>query len=367
MTATSQHSDTRTGPTAALPFPAVWLRDNCHCAACRDPRNGQKLFGIADVPVDVGVVDVRVSADTITVTFAPDGHRSAFSRAWLDAHAAQQAGDGRSERDKRLWSATDLDVRRHRYAWPLYRGDATATLSALRQVQQVGFAILTGSPTADGTVLDIAATFGFVRETNYGSLFDVRVEDNPNNLAFTGSGIGPHTDNPYRDPVPTLQLLHCLTNAVDGGESGLLDGFHAAALLREEDPTAFAVLTTTLVRFAWTDAATVLRADRPLIELDAAGQVREISFNNRSMQALTLPAEQTERFYAAYRAFAAIIARPELLMTFRLDPGDCVIFDNTRLLHARTAFAESGSRHLQGCYADLDSLTSTLSTLEAAR
>src|SRR5207244_3930960 len=44
-------------------------------------------------------------------------------------------------------------------------------------------------------------------------------------------------------------------------------------------------------------------------------------------------------------------------------PGDCLIFDNTRLLHARTAFAESGERHLQGCYADLDGLSSTLEVL----
>jgi Gamma-butyrobetaine hydroxylase-like, N-terminal/Taurine catabolism dioxygenase TauD, TfdA family len=31
-----------------------------------------------------------------------------------------------------------------------------------------------------------------------------------------GSGL-PHTDNPYRDPVPTVQLLHCLSTADDGG------------------------------------------------------------------------------------------------------------------------------------------------------
>ena len=33
-------------------------------------------------------------------------------------------------------------------------------------------------------------------------------------------------------PVPTVQLLHCLDNAADGGDSGFVDGFHAAAALR---------------------------------------------------------------------------------------------------------------------------------------
>ena len=46
------------------------------------------------------------------------------------------------------------------------------------------------------------------------------------------------------------------------------------------------------------------------------------------------------------------------MVTFRLGPGDCVVFDNTRLLHARTGFADTGDRHLQGCYADLDSIAS---------
>jgi gamma-butyrobetaine dioxygenase len=42
----------------------------------------------------------------------------------------------------------------------------------------------------------------------------------------------PHTDNPYRDPVPTVQLLHCLRTSEDGGDTGLVDGFAAAAALR---------------------------------------------------------------------------------------------------------------------------------------
>ena len=54
-------------------------------------------------------------------------------------------------------------------------------------------------------------------------------------------------------------------------------------------------------------------------------------------------------------------------LTLRLAQGDCLIFDNTRVLHARTAFGMSpGSpgRHLQGCYADLDGLASTLAVAD---
>ncbi len=109
-------------------------------------------------------------------------------------------------------------------------------------------------PTDPGAVLAVAASLGYVRETNYGRLFDVRVESSPSNLAFTSLPIPPHTDNPYRDPVPTVQLLHCLRNAADGGDSGFVDGFHAAAALRAQDPAAFATLAGTPVTFGYRDA-----------------------------------------------------------------------------------------------------------------
>ena len=82
-------------------------------------------------------------------------------------------------------------------------------------------------------MLAVARSLGYVRETNYGRLFDVRAEPAAANLAFTRLPIAPHTDNPYRDPVPTVQLLHCLHAAADGGgDSTFTDGFRAAAELR---------------------------------------------------------------------------------------------------------------------------------------
>jgi gamma-butyrobetaine dioxygenase len=348
-------------------FPAIWLRDNCPCAECRDPGSQQKLFGITDLPADLAVRSIDREAGSVAVTFDPDGHRSVFSEAWLSARGASADGDGRTEAAKQTWTATELDGALPTAPWPDYQDDPAERARVLRAVRDLGFAVLHGTPTTENAVLAIAATFGYPRETNYGRLFDVRVEPSPTNLAFTGRAISPHTDNPYRDPVPTLQLLHCLTNASEGGESGLVDGFRAADILRSEDPEAFDLLTRTLVSFAWSDARASLRADRPLIDVDAAGRIREVRFNNRSMQALDLEGDEAAAFYDAYRHFAEIIARPELMVTFRLDAGDCVIFDNTRLLHARTAFAETGERHLQGCYADLDALGSSLRVLEQAR
>ncbi|MGK4580536.1 2-trimethylaminoethylphosphonate dioxygenase [Kitasatospora sp. HPMI-4] len=343
-----------------MPLSVYWLRDNCPCPECRDPRNGQKLFQITDLPGDLAIAEQAEEAGVLAVRWS-DGHRSRYPVEWLTESGT---GDGRTEQGKRLWEAADFAAGLPGADWEAYLAEAAQRAAVLAAVRECGFAVLHGVPAVERQVLQVARSFGYVRETNYGDLFDVRVEPDPNNLAFTSVAIAPHTDNPYRDPVPTLQLLHCLRNDSAGGDSGLVDGFRAAAILRAEAPEDFAVLTRTPVPFAFRDRSAELRAERPLIEVDALGRIREVRFNNRSIATLRLPAAELDAFYAAYRRFAGITLRPELQLTFRLEPGDCLIFDNTRLLHARTAFEQDGHRHLQGCYADLDSLASTLAVLE---
>lgn len=346
-------------------FPAVWLRDNCPCSRCAIPASGQKLFGITDLPADTRVESVTQDDSSVTVTFAPDGHVSRFSRSWLHRHrpGAHLPTDDRTEDAKRLWQAADIAADVPSASWPAFANDPAELARCLEALLVQGFLLLHDVPTRDRTVLSVAEVFGYVRETNYGSLFEVRVEENPSNLAFSALPITPHTDNPYRDPVPTIQLLHCLTNASLGGDSGLVDGFHAAAALRAADPEAFSLLTRTPVTFRYRDAEADVAATNPLIGLDAIGRIKQVRFNNRSMRPVALPAAEIPAFYAAYRAFAELLYRPEAQLSFRLEPGDCVIFDNTRILHARTGFKESGRRHLQGCYADLDSAASMLQVL----
>src|ERR1700761_707817 len=346
-------------------WPAVWLRDNCPCPDCRVPGSGQKLFQITDLPEDLVVTAVEEDAATVTVTFEPDGHRSRFDRDWLAGHGlAGLAADVRTEDGKRLWSGPGAPLPTG--DWERYRADPSHRARMLDAVLTGGFALLRGVPVQAGMVAMVAGTFGYVRETNYGRVFDVRVESTPGNLASTGLALSPHTDNPYRDPVPTVQLLHCHLSAADGGDTVLVDGFAAAAQLRAEDPDSFGVLTRTPVPFGYHDRGTDLRACQPLIELSADGRIRGIRFNNRNPQALRRPPAEVAAFYAAYRRWAQRLARPEQARTLRLSPGDCLIFDNTRVLHGRTGFTSTGDRLLQGCYADLDGLASTLTVLVGA-
>src|SRR5690348_1067220 len=346
-------------------FPAVWLRDNCPCPDCLAPGTGQKLRDITDIPNGLAITRAEDAGESVLVTFAPDQHRSEFSRSWLAEHALgdHADGDGRTEDGKELWLPADL-AEIPAMSWPSYLAGGKA--EALEAVLRIGFVLLSGLSAVPGRVLEVAASFGYVRETNYGRLFDVRVEPAPGNLAFTSRAIRPHTDNPYRDPAPTVQLLHCLRAAGEGGDTGLVDGFAAAAELRATDAESFDTLARMPIPFGYIDKETELRASLPLIQLSPRGRVRGVRFNNRSMRPLRRPYAEVIAFYTAYRRWAELLARPERQLSLRLAPGDCLIVDNTRVLHARTAFGLSAGeqrRHLQGCYADLDGLASTLAVL----
>ncbi|MBL7502583.1 TauD/TfdA family dioxygenase [Frankia sp. CNm7] len=354
-----------------LTLPALWLRDACGCDQCRHPGTGQRLVGSARVArlfPDTAVTRHEVADGRLTVVFAPDGHRSTFDLDWLARNAPGRAARtaDQSERGRVLWTSTDLPAGPPRVAWDAYLRSPVAMATALGAVSALGVAILTEVPARPGMVLTVARTFGFVRETNYGALFDVRIEPNPTHLAYTGAELAPHTDNPYRDPVPTVQLLHCLRTAGEGGDSVLVDGFAAASRLRDVDPAAFETLTRVWLPFRYDGPMTILTARAPLITLDDEGAVTQVRWNDRALQPPDVGPDRMAEVYRALAAFAAVLEAPDLAVSPRLAPGDCLIFDNTRVLHGRTAFQPDpagGGRHLQGGYVDMDGLRGTLDLL----
>ena len=139
--------------------------------------------------------------------------------------------------------------------------------------------------------------------------------------------------------------------------------------MRREDPAGFELLARHPARFEYAGSAGVrLRSKRPMIELGPDGELLAVRFNNRSAAAITdVPFDAMERYYAAYRRFAEGVDDPSFAVTFKLQPGELFIVDNTRVLHARKAFSGSGQRWLQGCYPDKDGLLSTLAAIEEER
>ena len=356
---------------AVARFHAIWLRDNALDPETRSAANGQRLITLLDLPEEIRVSEALTEDDTLVVTFAPEDKTVRFPLAWLRAHAYDRSevpATGRLGAGIETWSRS-LDAEAVSADFSALQSDDTARRDWLAHVARYGFAKVAGGPVESGALLKVAALFGYVRETNYGPWFEVRTEVNPTNLAYTGLGLQAHTDNPYRDPVPTLQILYCLENSAEGGDSLVVDGFRAAQILREENPQHFDLLARHCARFEYRGTGGVaLTARKPMIELTPDGELSAIRFNNRSTAPITdVPFDEMAAYYAAYRRFGQIIEDPDLAVGFKLEPGESFIVDNTRVLHGRKGYAATGgSRWLQGCYADKDGLLSTLSVLEAA-
>jgi gamma-butyrobetaine hydroxylase len=348
-------------------FHAFWLYDNSSAPEIRDPGNGQRLITIDQVPADVRIASVTPADGRLEVTFTGNAAPVRFDADWLRQRIYDRpAAPALVPSEVVTWDA-ELAGRLPVHALDTVTADARAKRDWLANVRRWGVARLSGMPAHQGAVIDVVRLFGYLRETNYGPTFQVRAEVSPTNLAYTNIGLQAHTDNPYRDPVPTLQLLACLENTVEGGESVVVDGFKAAQVLKAEAPDDFELLATYTARFEYAGQSGVrLNSRRPMIETAADGELRHIRFNSRSISPLTdIPYARMEAYYRAYRHLSEIIDRPGMRVGFRLAPGELFIVDNRRVLHARASFGSSGNRLLEGCYADVDGLYSTLAALDA--
>jgi len=339
------------------------LRDGCPCSECRHPVSGQRLFESSRVLPAAGAATAGVSEEGSLELDWSDGHRSFFPAAWICGEAAAAARGRRAARDRRLWTA-ELGDSLPEHHWPKVAEDDRARADWLRDVATLGFALLHGVPREPGFVEHVAGLFGAVRETNYGRVFDVSVAVGATNLADTALPLSPHTDNPYREPTPTVQLLHCLASEVVGGHTVLVDGFAAVERLRSEAPDRLATLAREPIRFAYRDENADLEADVPVVSLDPLGEVVALHLNNRSKGIPHGDPARVASWYDAYLGLVALVETPELQVVFRLEPGDLILFDNLRVLHGRTGFASAGTRRLQGCYADRDGVLSSLAVLE---
>jgi gamma-butyrobetaine dioxygenase len=334
-----------------FPIHPLWLRERCQDSKSLDLRTGQRLEDPSDVDLQLGLTSVvEVEPGRYRIRFT-DGHEADFLGREILAEAALPPGDHDCPAP-RLWDGTLKELPRATWS-----GTPTPEVKAewLASFLEFGFIIFTGVPTESQTVLQVGSVFGYVRDTNFGAYFDVRSVPDANDLAYTSIFLDPHTDNPYRSPVPGVQLLHCLANETTGGLSTLVDGFAAAEALRAQDPEGFGILARTPVRFRFRDIDTELVRSAPLIEMGGASGIEAINFSPRLDYVPLLRPRELAAYFRARKAFDHLLRSPRFEIRFLLGSGDLMMMDNRRLLHGRTAFdPREGLRHLQGCYIDLD-------------
>jgi alpha-ketoglutarate-dependent taurine dioxygenase len=342
-------------------YSALWLRDND--PVHRDARTGERLISLLDLPREPRLKAAEPQPPGHLTLNWEDGATSVFALSWLRAYDRSLRIGSRPTRMP--WMGQPATAFAH-CDYAEWMENPASREDWLYYAGRDGLAFLRNVPVEDRAVMRVAERVGFIRETNHGGIFDVPNVAEPDNLTRTSRGVPVHTGNSYRDPVPGFQLLHCLSAFGEGGESIFVDGMAVAERLRAHDIDAFNLLCQTPILFRFQDAEVDLVAERAMLEIDTQGQFRAVYYNDRSIAPLPLKGPRLRKFYAAYGQFAQLLNDAARSVVYRLQPGDLVLFDNTRVLHGRTAFT-AGARHLQGCYVDADGLYSSLAVLSRSR
>ncbi len=328
-------------------MPALWLRSRSPDPSQRDAITGQRLMNPHLLPEDLCITAAHQEQDRLHVAFS-DGFAGWFDIQDLRAGMVPDEGCPAPL----PWTA-GLQPQPV-YDWQALQGDKLLH-AALHDFITRGFLLVHGTPTTRESILTIARRFGFVRDTNFGAFFEVVSSPESTDLAYRPVALGPHTDNPYRTPVPGIQLLQCLQNETSGGLSTLVDSLAVAAQLQQEDPEGFALLARVPVRFEYRDASTSLIAVKPMVEVDGSGAMVGVHYSPRLDDLPLMSEEDTRSYHRARRRFGLLLEDPRYELRFKLDAGQMMMFDNNRVLHGRTGFdPREGHRQLQGCYIDRD-------------
>lgn len=338
-------------------FNYYWLRDNCPSSF--DPETRERvndIFALEEAPRAASAVIV---GSDLEIVWASTNNVSRLPLSLLSAYSSGEKRPDVANLPRVPWFA-DHYPKMARYSYDEVMRDTTRRRDWAKAMLTDGVALLTGLPDTDEALTDTAGLIGYVRPSYFGLTFEVKTHIKPTNLAFTSKALPLHTDLPDEDLAPGVQFLHCRANSVEGGNSIFVDGLAVAEDFRKAYPEDFELLITVDVPYFCEHDTFDMRARQRVIELDEHGNISGVTISQHHADIFDMPQHELDRYYPAFCRFGRMMRDDKYLMRFRLTAGECIVFDNHRIVHGRAAYsATSGERHLRGCYTDRGELRST--------
>lgn len=339
-------------------LPHLWLRDNCQCVECRVAQTTEKAFRIATVPIDLAPTHAEVITGSDGVNRLdlrwPDGHHTTYDATWLKelTEAAQPR-----------WEPWIDGFQPRTTDWSAFLNDDAVAEEMIEDFLVTGAAILTDAPVVANALEDISSRLGPIQEVVFERIHNVELDPSGYNIAHTALELPPHNDMASYSWPPTIQCLHFLANETTGGESVIVDGFAVLEQLRADNPSMFESLVTMPVPFRQFDANNETFATRPIVRLDADGNIDGFRYSNQLMQPMNPSRPGVVEFYEAYHELSRRLLDPEAQAVFRVEGGQVLVVSAHRVLHARKAFVPNGKRHLQDAYFEHDNLRNHLTVI----
>ncbi|KAK5174351.1 uncharacterized protein LTR77_001431 [Saxophila tyrrhenica] len=336
----------------------------------------------------------------------PGNHTTSLSIATLRSllkHGNANTWPSYAPSPRKAWEAEEY-AQFSDFDYEAYMNDDQVLSQALTQLHTHGLLFVSNVPESETSVSTIGERIGPIKNTFYGYTWDVRSVPKAKNVAYTSQDLGFHMDLLYMEQPPQIQLLHCIRSSSSGGASLFTDSYKAAADLLAADVDTFKTLVDVEASFHYNhpdsnlyhqsrpvfevlekDYRQTFRAlynDKPVNILDYLTAVNwsppfqapfAVKPRHRQQQSKTEVLgplnSRVADWHKAAQQFNALVHRPSGIYERLMKPGECVIFDNRRVLHARKAF-EAGDagkeRWLRGAYLDKDPYLSKMRVLHGA-
>lgn len=338
-------------------FNYYWLRDASTSSI--DPQTRERVFDVSQLANAPKAKALAFREDALVIDWETEDTPSEVPLHLLEDIATTGRPFDVAALPRRVWYNDHLPKIK-RVAQAEVIGTAAGRVALTRALIEDGIAIVTDMEPTEESLPKLVEAIGPVTPSGEGLFFNVRVEINPTNLAFTAGPLEMHTDLPGEEAAPGVQFLHCIENTVDGGASLFLDGIAVAMALKEEDPAAFDLLASHKIPFFYRHEKIDYLSHQRVIETDQDGNVTGVTISQHLQDNMDLPQELLDIYYPAFIKFIRMMQDDRFVMKFRSEAGNCIVFDNHRIVHGREGYvAESGSRHLRGCYTDRAAMRST--------
>ncbi|KAH3682718.1 hypothetical protein WICPIJ_006324, partial [Wickerhamomyces pijperi] len=294
-------------------------------------------------------------------------HQSTYSLEWLLTHTSLYASRDPNSQipDRELWNKSNFTSNATVSYPEVSFEEAINKSSALyTQIYKFGFCFINNVPVSGPETEKLCKKIGdYIQHTHYGGFWQFTTDPSMKDTAYSELEIPSHTDGTYWSHTPYLQLFHLLRHEGTGGGSTLVDGFKCAQLLKKVKPESFRILSTMKFRFQSLGDVCLSR-EREVIKVDSkTGEIVQIGFNNsdRAISFFDQSLDFNSQFnvYEALKDWHDIVHDEENILSFQLQPGKVLIFDNWRTLHARVG-RTTGLREMCGAYFDKDDFVSNL-------
>ncbi|XP_071947705.1 gamma-butyrobetaine dioxygenase-like [Antedon mediterranea] len=358
-------------------YPFVWLRDNCRCSECHDKSSVHRIQLLENLDIDVHPIKTEMHIDGHSIIMQwSDDHKSEYPVNWLKDVKFPAALDLIDDMDVKYWGSEMTKEKMPRFSFHDVMSDESCLYSWLASLHTYGFSILDNLGDNDKNLFRLAEKVSYPRQTCYGEDFVVKSNPDPTNLAYTSYRLCLHTDLPFYKYEPGIQILHCIQSSEHGGSNEFADGFKVADDLRQKDPDIYDILSSVHINFVdegkdeVANTPYVLSDWKPIIRLDEKGQIKQVNFNNhvRGVQ-MSVGPEDVKKVYHALATFNSALYQKDNFTSFKLKEGEAACFNNTRVLHGRSAFTvppgSQNPRHLQGIYIDWDVIYARMRAIAA--